>query len=187
MTMTNVDLQKLPYRRGVGLCIFNNAGLVLVAERRDRRGAWQMPQGGVHKDEDAALTALREMKEEVGTDNARIIAKLPEKLRYEFPDWLQNRRISKDAAGGTVFRGKYRGQEQEWFALKFLGQDSDIDLSGEHEPELPEFVAWKWVELAASPEMIVPFKKPVYDAVAAGFAGIAAAIRRGEDFPEWKA
>jgi putative (di)nucleoside polyphosphate hydrolase len=185
--MNTIDLQKLPYRRGVGLCIFNAAGLVLMAERRDRSGAWQMPQGGINKDEEASLTALREMKEEVGTDNARIIAKLPAPLRYEFPDWLQNRRLGKDASTGTViFRGKYRGQEQEWFALRFLGQDSDIDLSGEHEPELPEFVAWKWCELAATPSMIVPFKKPVYDAVAAGFASIADAIKRGEDFPAWR-
>jgi putative (di)nucleoside polyphosphate hydrolase len=147
-----------------------------------------MPQGGVQSGEDAVLTALREMKEEVGTANARIIARLPEKLRYEFPDWSQNKLLGRDASTGTVvFRGKYRGQEQEWFALLFLGQDSDIDLSGEHEPELPEFVAWKWVELAEVSKIIVPFKKPVYDEVAKGFAPIAAAIKRGEKFPDWKA
>jgi putative (di)nucleoside polyphosphate hydrolase len=183
--MNTIDPQKLPYRRGVGLCIFNASGLVLMAERRDRPGAWQMPQGGVQGNEDTALTALREMKEEVGTDNARIVARLPEKLCYEFPDWLQNRRMSKDGAtGAVIFRGKYRGQEQEWFALIFQGQDSDIDLSGEHEPELPEFIAWKWVELAEAPKLIVPFKKPVYDSVAAGFAPIAAAIKRGEVLPK---
>ncbi|MDR3449659.1 MAG: RNA pyrophosphohydrolase [Alphaproteobacteria bacterium] len=186
--MDTVDLQKLPYRRGVGLCLFNDAGLVLMAERRDRRGSWQMPQGGVNKDEDTAATVLREMKEEIGTDKGRIIAKLPEKLRYEFPDWLQNRRLGRDGStGAVIFRGKYRGQEQEWFALKYLGSDADIDLSGEHEPELPEFVAWKWVELAETPDLIVPFKKPVYDAMAAGFAPIAEAIKRGEDLPDWKA
>ena len=183
----NVDFDKLPYRRGVGLCLFNAKGLVLVAERRDRRGAWQMPQGGVQSGEDTALTALREMKEEIGTDNALIIAKLPEPLRYEFPDWLQNRRLGKDGStGAVIFRGKYRGQEQEWFALRFLGQDSDIDLSGEHEPELPEFVAWKWVELEEASELIVPFKKPVYEAMAKGFASIAQAIKRGEELPAWK-
>jgi len=181
--MTTSDIQKLPYRRGVGVCLFNPQGLVLMAERRDRAGAWQMPQGGVQGSEDIALTALREMKEEVGTDNARIIAKLPEKTYYEFPDWLQSRRIDQ----GGVFRGKYRGQEQDWFALMFLGQDNEIDLSGEHEPELPEFVAWKWVELETTPSMIVPFKKPVYDAVVAGFAPVAAAIKRGENMPTWKA
>ena len=189
--MGEPDLSKLPYRRGVGLCIFNAQGLVLMAERRDRRGAWQMPQGGVQKDEDAALTALREMKEEVGTDNARIIAKLPEKLRYEFPDWSQNKRLGRDASTGTVvFRGKYRGQEQEWFALLLLGQDSEIDLSGAHDPETaqngPEFVAWKWVGLAEVSQMIVPFKKPVYDVIVREFAPIAEAIKRGEVLPAWK-
>jgi putative (di)nucleoside polyphosphate hydrolase len=175
-----VDFSQLPYRRGVGLCLFNPQGLVLMAERRDRPGSWQMPQGGAQKDEESVAAALREMKEEIGTDNARILARLPEKTRYEFPDWLQNRRLSRDGAGGVVFRGKYRGQEQEWFALLFLGEDSSIDLSGAHEPEYPEFVAWKWVELVETPSMIVPFKKPVYDQIAAGFAPLAAAIKRGE-------
>jgi putative (di)nucleoside polyphosphate hydrolase len=179
----SIDLQTLPYRNGVGICLFNAQGLVLVAERRDRRGAWQMPQGGVNKEEDTKKAALREMKEEIGTDNARIIGKLPEKLRYEFPDWLQNRRMSHDSNGSVIFRGKYRGQEQQWFALRFLGQDSEIDLSGEHDTELPEFVAWKWVELEQIPELIVPFKKPIYKHIAQGFAAIAAGLKRGEDFP----
>ena len=125
--MTPIDFQKLPYRRGVGACLFNAQGLVLMAERRDRRGSWQMPQGGVQKEETADATVLREMKEEIGTDNARIVAKLPS-LRYEFPDWLQNRRLGKDGStGAVIFRGKYRGQEQEWFALRFLGQDGEIN------------------------------------------------------------
>ena len=171
------DPLKLPYRRGVGLCLFNREGKVLVAERRDRRGAWQMPQGGVNKDEAPHLTALRELKEEVGTDNAEIIARLPEKLRYEFPDWLQYR--------GGVFRGKYRGQEQDWFALRFLGQDSEINLTGEHEPEAPEFVAWKWVALSEAPGLIVDFKRPVYEQVVRGFAALADAIGRGEIPPRW--
>lgn len=173
--MTVVDPTKLPYRRGVGLCLFNHQGLVLMAERRDRAGAWQMPQGGVNKDEDIRLTALRELKEEVGTDKAEIIAQLPEKLRYEFPDWLQYR--------GGVFRGKYRGQEQDWFALRFLGQDSDIDLSGEHEPENPEFVSWKWSPLADTPKMIVDFKRPLYEKMVLGFTPIAEAIQRGDTLP----
>lgn len=173
-----VDPSKLPYRRGVGLCLFNPQGLVLVAERRDRRGAWQMPQGGVQKEEVLHLAGLRELKEEIGTDNAEIIAKLPEKLYYEFPDWLQYR--------GGVFRGKYRGQEQDWFALRFLGQDSEIDLSGANEPEAPEFIAWKWVPLAETPGLIVDFKRPVYDRVAQAFAPLAAAIQRGETLSVWQ-
>ena len=184
--MNAIDFSLLPYRHGVGLCLFNNHGQVLLAERRDRRGSWQMPQGGVNKGEDTAVAVLREMKEEIGTDHARIIAKLPHVLRYEFPDWLQNRRMVHDNANGVIFRGKYRGQEQEWFALKFLGRDADIDLSGEHDSELPEFVAWKWCDLAATLDMIVPFKRPVYEAMVEGFLQIAEAIRRGETLAEWK-
>ncbi|MFY9287810.1 MAG: RNA pyrophosphohydrolase [Alphaproteobacteria bacterium] len=174
----SVDPLQLPYRRGVGLCLFNAQGLVLVAERRDRRGAWQMPQGGIQKDEDLRVAALRELKEEIGTDNAEIIAMLPEKLTYEFPDWLQYR--------GGVFRGKYRGQEQDWFALRFLGQDSDIDLSGAHEPENPEFIAWRWAPLHETPNLIVDFKRPVYEKIVIGFKPLADALQRGEKLPPLK-
>jgi putative (di)nucleoside polyphosphate hydrolase len=176
--MTATDHRQLPYRQGVGLCLFNREGLILVAERRDRPGAWQMPQGGVQKGEALHVTALRELKEEVGTDNAEIVAQIPEKLSYEFPDWLQHK--------GGVYRGKYRGQEQIWFALRFLGTDNDISLEGEHEPEQPEFVAWRWVPLAEAVNLIVDFKRPVYDRVVAAFTPTAEAIRRGEKLPPWK-
>ncbi len=154
----------------------------MVAERRDKAGAWQMPQGGVQKGEDPLRAVLREMKEEIGTDHARIIGRVPEVLRYEFPDWLQNRRISNDG-NGLVFHGKYRGQEQEWFALQFLGEDREIDLSGKDEPEAPEFVAWRWAPLRAVPAMIVSFKKPAYDRVVEAFLPISDAIARGEMLP----
>src|SRR3984957_9184127 len=110
-----VDPSTLPYRQCVGLCLFNREGLVLVAERRDRPGAWQMPQGGVQKGEALHVAALRELKEEIGTDNAEIIAMVPEKLTYEFPDWQQREKSGANAP----YRGKYRGQEQTWLALKF--------------------------------------------------------------------
>ncbi|MGE3622763.1 MAG: RNA pyrophosphohydrolase [Bdellovibrionales bacterium] len=168
----------LPYRQGVGLCLFNREGLVLCAERRDRPGAWQMPQGGVHRDEPLHLAALRELKEEVGTDKAEIIARLAEPLRYEFPDWLQHK--------GGVYRGKYRGQEQAWFALKFLGADTDISLDGEHEPEDPEFTAWKWVPLPELERLIVDFKRPVYVRVIQEFAPLGEKIKRGDPLPEWR-
>jgi len=175
--VTTVDPTKLPYRQGVGICLFNGHGQVLIAERRERRGAWQMPQGGVQKNEHVHLTVMRELREEIGTDDADIIAQLPEKLRYEFPDWLQYR--------GGIFRGKYRGQEQDWFALRFKGRDSDVDLSGEHDPENPEFVAWRWAELAEVPPLIVDFKRPVYDAIVVGFQALADAIKRGDMLPVW--
>ncbi len=168
----------LPYRNSAGICLLNGQGLVLVAERRDKRGAWQMPQGGIQKGEDPALAVLREMKEEIGTDKAEIIAQAPERLRYEFPDYMQ--------CGHGVFRGKYRGQEQVWFALRFLGDDGDIDLTGREEPEEPEFVAWRWIELAETPKLIVDFKRPVYDAVVAYFSPVVEAIRRGDPLPVWR-
>lgn len=168
----------LPYRNSVGICLFNSRGLVLAAERRDKRGAWQMPQGGIQKGEDPAVALFREMKEEIGTDRAEIVGKAPERLRYEFPDYLQYK--------NGVFRGKYRGQEQIWFALRFLGEDSEIDISGENEPELPEFVAWRWVELSETPRLIVDFKRPVYEMIAHVFAPFAESLQRGETLPVWK-
>jgi putative (di)nucleoside polyphosphate hydrolase len=176
--MTDQDHHNLPYRQGVGLCLFNREGLVLCAERKDRPGAWQMPQGGIHKDEAPHLAALRELKEEIGTDNAEIVAMLPERLSYEFPDWMQMK--------GGVFRGKYRGQQQYWFALRFRGVDGDISLEGEHEPEDPEFIAWKWVPLAETVNLIVDFKRPVYEQIVKSFMPIGEAIRRGEELPLWK-
>ena len=170
------DPNNLPYRISVGLCLFNRDGLVLCAERRDKRGAWQMPQGGVQKGEAPRLAVKREMKEEIGTDNASIIGAVSEPLRYEFPDYLQYHH--------GVFRGKYRGQEQTWFALRFLGADTDIDLSGKNEPEAPEFVTWRWLPLAETPKLIVDFKRTVYTRVVAAFTPLAEAIRRGEATPE---
>ncbi len=174
------DHLQLPYRQGVGLCLFNREGLVLVAERRDRPGAWQMPQGGVQKGEDPVVAALRELKEEVGTDNAEIIARIPEKLTYDFPDWVQHK-------GDRPYRGKYRGQEQIWFALRFLGADQDISLAGEHEPEDPEFTDWKWVPLPESVNLIVDFKQPIYRKVVADFTPLSDSIRKGDALPKWKA
>lgn len=165
----------LPYRNGVGLCLFNKKGLVLCAERRDKAGAWQMPQGGVQRGEDLKIAALREMKEEIGTDNAIFLAQVPEKLRYEFPDYMQYR--------NGIFRGKYRGQEQTWFALLFQGDDSEIKLTGEFEPENPEFVAWKWVPLTETPNMIVAFKRTVYERMVQEFLPLATALASGEAVP----
>ncbi|MDD3029172.1 MAG: RNA pyrophosphohydrolase [Alphaproteobacteria bacterium] len=179
--MTGFDFHSLPYRYGVGVCLFNTQGHVLVAERRDKRGAWQMPQGGVQKGEDPRRAVFREMKEEIGTNHACLVGRVSDSLFYEFPDWLQNRRLEP---GGRVFHGKYRGQRQDWFALKFLGCDQDIDLSGKNEPESPEFIAWRWAALQETPEMIVSFKRPVYDCVVKTFLPISEALARGEDVPE---
>lgn len=161
----------LPYRNGVGLCLFNRDGLVLCAERRDTPGSWQMPQGGVKKSEPLLEAALRELKEEIGTDNAVLIGQIAEQLSYEFPDYLQYRH--------GVFRGKYRGQTQTWLAFLFLGKDADINLSGEHEPEAPEFINWRWVELAETPRLIVEFKRPVYERMAREFMPLCDKLKSG--------
>src|ERR1700733_9952714 len=175
-----MDHTQLPYRQGVGLCLFNREGLVLVAERRDRPGAWQMPQGGVQKGEVLHVAALRELKEEIGTDNAEIIGMIPEQLGYEFPDWVTHK-------GDKPYRGKYRGQQQTWFALRFLGDENDISLEGEHEPETPEFTAWKWIPISELINVIVDFKRPVYERVVKEFGPLAEKIKRGEKLPQWKA
>lgn len=138
-----------------------------------------MPQGGINKNEDIRVAALRELKEEIGTNNAVIIKILEEKLRYQFPDYLQYR--------NGIFHGKYRGQEQTWVALLFRGQDSEINLSGEFEPEKPEFISWKWMPLEQTPSIIVDFKRPVYEKVVSAFKPLSEAIKRGDPliFPEY--
>ncbi len=150
----------LPYRPCVGLMLLNQSGQVFVGKRIDQTvEGWQMPQGGIDAGEDPRSAALRELKEETGTDKAKIIGEMDGWLTYDLPKHLI----------GVAFHGKYRGQRQKWFALRFSGQDSDIDLHT-HEPE---FAEWKWVDLAALPQLIVPFKRDTYASVIAAFREIA--------------
>ena len=150
---------QLPYRRGVGIALFNKAGLVFAAERIDTPQAWQMPQGGIDKNEEPWPAALRELEEEIGTAKAEKLAET-DWLRYDLPATLVSH----------VWRGRYRGQEQKWFAARFTGTESDIRLDAH---ETPEFSRWCWARLAELPEMIVPFKRSVYSAVAEAFAPFA--------------
>jgi putative (di)nucleoside polyphosphate hydrolase len=154
-----------PYRLGVGLVVFNANGLVLVAERRDTPGAWQWPQGGIDEGEAPEQAAVRELLEELGTNKAELIATYPGYTRYEFPDYL--------LASGAAFKGKYRGQQQYWFAFRFTGTDADIQLVNNHEGEQPEFSSFRWMPLTKVPALIVPFKRGVYEQVAAAFASLA--------------
>lgn len=164
-----MSLSPLPYRACVGLAVFNHEGHVFIGERRDTPGAWQMPQGGIKKSEPLIDSAKRELLEEIGSDKAELIGACPQKLRYDFPDF---------AHAHKIYQGKYRGQEQIWLAFLFMGADSDIDISGTHYDEDPEFRAWRWASLKEACSLIVPFKRPIYETVAAHFADLATAIRQ---------
>lgn len=145
------------FRTGVGVLLFNADGDVFVGQRRDMdEVAWQMPQGGVDEGEDPLAAALRELEEEIGTSHVAVIAESSGWLRYEWPPEVAQR----------VWGGRWRGQQQKWFAMRFLGEDSEIDIATEH----PEFSAWRWAPLRELPSLIVAFKRPVYERVVNLFA-----------------
>ena len=162
---------RLPYRKGVGAMLFNAEGKVFVARRINSPGqAWQMPQGGIDRGERPAQAVLRELAEEIGTDKAEIVAKSSRWFSYDLP----GQRV------GKVWKGKYRGQKQRWFALRFTGVDSDIALGAAPHPE---FSDWKWVAIETLPETIVAFKREVYERLVTEFRPLAESIRasvRGE-------
>ncbi len=140
--------------------LVNKAGLVFVGERFSGLKPWQMPQGGIDPGETPSIAALREMREEIGTNKAEILAETPDWLRYDFPPEL----IDK------VVGGRYRGQEQKWILARFTGDDGDININTRH----PEFRAWKWVAASELLGLIVPFKRDVYRAVLEAFAPLLA-------------
>ncbi|MGE0096243.1 MAG: RNA pyrophosphohydrolase [Alphaproteobacteria bacterium] len=149
MTKKRKDADDRPYRLGVGVMLINDKRRVFVGRRNDMAGDhWQMPQGGIDEGEEPRAAALREMKEEIGTDKAEILAESRGWFAYDLPP----------ALGRTAWKGRYRGQKQKWFAARFTGTDSDIDLETEH----PEFEAWQWIESADLPRLIVPFKRKLY-------------------------
>jgi putative (di)nucleoside polyphosphate hydrolase len=155
------ELKKLPYRQCVGIVLFNPSGHVFVGERLDNRGAWQMPQGGIDNGETIEHAAHRELKEETGTDKAEIVYVSDTVLTYELPDHLL----------GKLWSGRFKGQEQRWVAMKFLGEDHEITL---YDKVHPEFANWKWVPLPAVCDLIVPFKRETYQSVVDEFAPILA-------------
>ena len=147
----------LPYRRGVGVMVLNRDGLVLVARRIDMPSeAWQMPQGGIDGRESPIEAARRELCEEIGTCNGEFLGESRDWYSYDLPAEL----------AGKLWRGRFRGQTQKWFAFRFAGDDSEINL----ETETPEFLAWKWVEPDEVPRLIVPFKRDIYAAILTEFA-----------------
>ena len=135
--------KKLPYRKGVGMMVFNDKKKIFVGKRIDNQTAWQMPQGGVDNNEDYETAAKRELYEETGIQSIRIIKKSKEMYTYDLPKSLL----------GKIWKGKYMGQKQKWFLIKFLGPDSEINLNQKY----PEFNQWKWVDIDELPKLIVPF------------------------------
>ena len=151
------------YRPCVGIVLVNREGRVFVAARIDNPAdAWQMPQGGIDKDEDPRQAALRELGEEIGTANAEIVAESEGWMRYDLPPELI----------GKLWRGKYRGQAQKWYVMRFLGEDGEIDIATAH----PEFRAWKWVPFEQVPELIVPFKRDLYARLVESFGDVVKTI-----------
>jgi putative (di)nucleoside polyphosphate hydrolase len=146
------SISDLPYRPCVGIMLFNADGEVFVGNRLDQTvESWQMPQGGIDKGETPKEAVLRELKEEIGTRKAEIIAEMDDWVTYDLPEHLV----------GIAFHGKYKGQRQKWFALRFTGKESDIDLTA-HDPE---FSSYRWVSLEELPDLIVPFKRETYRSV----------------------
>ena len=146
------DLSNLPLRSGVGIVVLNKENKVFVAKRIDNpKNFWQMPQGGVDEGEDFLKAAYRELEEETSIKNVELIKELDGTITYELPDRLL----------GLIWKGKYRGQKQKWFLMRFVGMDNEINIKTKH----PEFLEWKWVELDKITDLVVDFKLHVYKEV----------------------
>ena len=146
------DLHNLPLRSGVGIVVLNKENKVFVAKRIDNpKNFWQMPQGGVDEGEDFLKAAYRELEEETSIKNVELVKELDGTITYELPDRLL----------GLIWKGKYRGQKQKWFLMRFVGSDSEINIKTKH----PEFLEWKWVELDKITDLVVDFKLHVYKEV----------------------
>jgi putative (di)nucleoside polyphosphate hydrolase len=161
--------EDLPYRPCVGVMVLNRAGRAFIGRRiegpehTDMTHAWQMPQGGIDSGEDPWTAALRELREETNIDSVKRIGEIAEWLNYDIPRHLV----------GLAWKGKYRGQTQKWFALRFTGGESEIDIAhpgGAHEPE---FAAWRWEAIENIPDLVVPFKRAVYQRVVREFRHLA--------------
>jgi len=144
--------EELPLRTGVGIVVLNSENKVFVGKRKDNPfDKWQMPQGGVESDEPLLSAMKRELKEETSIVNIKVLKEFDQWLKYELPENLI----------GKIWKGKYRGQKQKWFIVRFTGKEKEIDISTKH----PEFIEWKWVDMDLLPDLIVSFKKHVYEVV----------------------
>ena len=156
-SLPTAPYEQRPYRPCVGIFLLNNDGLVFAGRRIDSRAeAWQMPQGGIDAGESPLQACMREMREEIGTNTAELISQHDDWLYYDIPLPLADR----------LWQGRYKGQKQKWMALRFTGDDSDINIATEE----PEFCEWKWLSPHDLVDLAVPFKRDVYRSVLAAFA-----------------
>ena len=157
--------EAMPYRRCVGIAVFNSQGKIWVGRRIGNSETsstyrWQMPQGGIDKDEDPLQAAKRELYEETGIKSVSLLAEASEWFNYDLPDELL----------GIGLKGKYRGQTQRWFAFRFEGDEDEINITNPPDGSHPEFDKWRWKKLAKLPKLIVPFKRGIYERVVEEFS-----------------
>jgi len=163
-----LDSKKLPYRKCVGIMLLNSDNKVWVGHRitatkTQEQKLWQMPQGGIDKGEEPEKAARRELYEETGIKTISLLAEAPDWISYDLPEELI----------GTALKGKYRGQSQRWFAYRFEGDESEIEINPPPGDEKAEFDQWKWVDMSGLPDLIVPFKKQLYISVVRTFSRLA--------------
>jgi putative (di)nucleoside polyphosphate hydrolase len=171
LSRTRIEAEALPYRRCVGMMVLNHKGLVWVGHRiaeteSEMSGAqqlWQMPQGGIDPDEEPLAGARRELFEETGMESLDLIAEAPDWIRYDLPEHLV----------GVAWKGKYRGQEQKWFAFRFHGHESEIRINPPPGNHAPEFDRFAWRRMDELTGLIVPFKRKVYEEVVRLFRHLA--------------